>query len=135
MNLYLTKHQYKNTFTEDLWSALEEASNKPVGAVMSSWTKQMGFPVVRIQAVHQEGTDLKLTLSQDKFCADGSSTSGFQSIDTLSQRNEIKSAKLIINLHLRIYFFQKIFSGWTTNGGRRIIICLPKWESHCFPVR
>lgn len=38
--------QYKNTFTEDLWAALEEASNKPVGAVMSTWTKQMGFPVV-----------------------------------------------------------------------------------------
>lgn len=40
--------QYKNTFTEDLWAALEEASNKPVGAVMSTWTKQMGFPVVQV---------------------------------------------------------------------------------------
>lgn len=40
--------QYKNTFTEDLWAALEEASYKPVGAVMSTWTKQMGFPVVQV---------------------------------------------------------------------------------------
>lgn len=41
MNLYLTRHQYKNAFTEDLWAALEEASGKPVGAVMGTWTKQM----------------------------------------------------------------------------------------------
>lgn len=115
--------QYKNTFTEDLWAALEEASNKPVGAVMSTWTKQMGFPVVEVGVylkcianicsfhiissqgptshftcraqlyiyiahftiiVHnigtfvlqvsseQKGPDRVLTLTQSKFCADGS---------------------------------------------------------------
>lgn len=72
MNLYLTRHQYKNTFTEDLWAALEEASNKPIGAVMSTWTKQMGFPVVTVKAT--SSTDKKgvtLSLSQAKFCADG----------------------------------------------------------------
>jgi puromycin-sensitive aminopeptidase len=71
MNLYLTRHQYKNTFTEDLWSALEEASNKPVRAVMSSWTKQMGFPVVKVTS-EQDGSDRKMVISQEKFCADGS---------------------------------------------------------------
>ena len=48
MNLYLNRHSYKNTLTEDLWAALEEASNKPVGAVMSTWTKQKGFPVISV---------------------------------------------------------------------------------------
>ncbi|KOB73217.1 putative Aminopeptidase N [Operophtera brumata] len=71
MNIYLTRHQYKNTFTEDLWAALEEASNKPVGAVMSTWTKQMGFPVVEVSS-EQKGSDRVLTLTQSKFCADGS---------------------------------------------------------------
>lgn len=71
MNIYLTRHQYKNTFTEDLWAALEEASNKPVGAVMSTWTKQMGFPVVQVTS-EQRGSDRVLTLTQQKFCADGS---------------------------------------------------------------
>ncbi|XP_073947125.1 puromycin-sensitive aminopeptidase [Choristoneura fumiferana] len=71
MNIYLTRHQYKNTFTEDLWAALEEASNKPVGAVMSTWTKQMGFPVVQVHS-EQKGSDRVLTLTQQKFCADGS---------------------------------------------------------------
>lgn len=72
MNLYLTRHQYKNTFTEDLWAALEEASNKPVGAVMSTWTKQMGFPVVNVTAKKSNsGKGIVLSLSQSKFCADG----------------------------------------------------------------
>ncbi|XP_013190703.1 puromycin-sensitive aminopeptidase [Amyelois transitella] len=77
MNVYLTRHQYKNTFTEDLWAALEEASNKPVGAVMSTWTKQMGFPMVQVTS-EQRGKDRVLTLTQQKFCADGS-----QADDTL----------------------------------------------------
>ncbi|XP_045766880.1 puromycin-sensitive aminopeptidase [Maniola jurtina] len=71
MHIYLTRHQYKNTFTEDLWAALEEASNKPVGAVMSTWTKQMGFPMVEVSS-EQKGTDRVLKLTQQKFCADGS---------------------------------------------------------------
>lgn len=33
MNIYLTRHQYKNTKTEDLWAALSEASSKPVARV------------------------------------------------------------------------------------------------------
>lgn len=66
MNLYLTKHQYKNTSTEDLWAALEEASKKPVGTVMSTWVKQMGFPVVTAH-VTQSGESSSLDITQSKF--------------------------------------------------------------------
>jgi aminopeptidase N len=76
MNLYLTRHQYKNTSTEDLWSALKEASNKPVRAVMSTWTKVKGFPVVKVTS-DQVGSDRKLVITQQKFCADGSSDSEY----------------------------------------------------------
>ncbi|BET03125.1 Aminopeptidase [Nesidiocoris tenuis] len=72
MNIYLTRHQYKNTFTEDLWAALEEPSKKPVRAVMSSWTKQMGFPVIRVTASEQDGDSRILTVTQEKFVADNS---------------------------------------------------------------
>lgn len=71
MNIYLNKHQYSNTMTEDLWEALEKASNKPVAKVMSTWIKQMGFPVVNVSS-KQIGDDRVLTLTQEKFCADGS---------------------------------------------------------------
>lgn len=48
MNAYLSKHKYTNTFTEDLWEALGDASGKPVQRIMSTWTKQMGFPVLTV---------------------------------------------------------------------------------------
>ena len=48
MHAYLVKHKYTNTFTEDLWEALEEASGLPVDRIMSTWTKQMGFPVLKV---------------------------------------------------------------------------------------
>lgn len=70
MNLYLTRHQYGNTFTEDLWAALEQASNKPVGAVMSTWTKQMGYPVVKVTYKNTEN-GVVLSFAQSKFCANG----------------------------------------------------------------
>ncbi|XP_017887572.1 puromycin-sensitive aminopeptidase isoform X2 [Ceratina calcarata] len=71
MNLYLIKHSYANAETGDLWDALEEASNKNVRSVMSTWTEQQGFPVVRVQH-RQDGSDRVLTLSQERFLADGS---------------------------------------------------------------
>lgn len=52
MNGYLTKFAYKNTFTEDLWASLEAASGKPVGKVMETWTKQMGYPVIKVQPLY-----------------------------------------------------------------------------------
>ncbi|KAL1129384.1 hypothetical protein AAG570_013911 [Ranatra chinensis] len=72
MHTYLTRHQYRNTFTEDLWAALEEASNKPVRAVMSTWTRQMGFPVIRVaDTSYDPATNSRvLTVTQEKFCAD-----------------------------------------------------------------
>ncbi|XP_066305336.1 puromycin-sensitive aminopeptidase-like [Branchiostoma lanceolatum] len=72
MNLYLTKFMYKNTFTEDLWASLGEASGRPVDKIMSTWTKQMGFPVLEVSA-KQEGTSRVLKIKQSKFCAEGPS--------------------------------------------------------------
>ncbi|KAI1303651.1 Puromycin-sensitive aminopeptidase [Halotydeus destructor] len=70
MSLYLNRHKYANTQTEDLWDALEESSSKPVRNVMSSWTKQKGFPVLTVSQ-RQDGDTRVLTLTQEKFCADG----------------------------------------------------------------
>lgn len=35
---------------EDLWESLENASGKPIAAVMNTWTKQMGFPLIYVEA-------------------------------------------------------------------------------------
>lgn len=75
MNLYLTRHQYKNTQTEDLWAALEEASSKPVGKVMSTWVKQKGFPVLTVDCTHTNGKRI-VNIVQDKFVADNGAPDG-----------------------------------------------------------
>ena len=49
MNQYLTKFKYKNAITEDLWESLGAASGKPVLDVMTTWTKQMGYPVIKVR--------------------------------------------------------------------------------------
>ncbi|XP_037106033.1 puromycin-sensitive aminopeptidase [Syngnathus acus] len=70
MNAYLLKFQHKNASTEDLWECLEQASGKPIATVMSSWTKQMGFPIIVVEQ-EQHGEDRVLKISQKKFCASG----------------------------------------------------------------
>ncbi len=66
---YISAHQYGNARTEDLWSALESASGEPVTSIMDTWTKQMGYPVLQVEAAgppdHQE-----LVLSQERFVYD-----------------------------------------------------------------
>ncbi|XP_076622057.1 puromycin-sensitive aminopeptidase isoform X2 [Colletes latitarsis] len=75
MNLYLKRHSYGNAKTRDLWNALEIASNKNVRSVMSTWTEQQGFPVVKVRH-SQDGDDRVLSLSQERFLADGSADTG-----------------------------------------------------------
>ncbi|XP_074597724.1 puromycin-sensitive aminopeptidase-like isoform X2 [Brevipalpus obovatus] len=70
MQNYLTKHAYKNTFTEDLWEALGEASKKPVEEMMSTWTKQRGFPLVQV-STRVENDKRILSLKQEQFTFDG----------------------------------------------------------------
>ncbi|XP_075701703.1 puromycin-sensitive aminopeptidase [Rhinoderma darwinii] len=70
MNQYLIKFQEKNAATEDLWESLEQASGKPIAAVMSTWTKQMGFPLIYMESEQKDDTRI-LKLSQKKFCASG----------------------------------------------------------------
>ncbi|XP_029649744.1 puromycin-sensitive aminopeptidase [Octopus sinensis] len=70
MNSYLTKFMYKNAATEDLWDALESASGKPIKRVMSTWTSQMGYPVVKVSETKEDNRRV-LHLTQMKFCADG----------------------------------------------------------------
>lgn len=45
---YLKAHKYSNAKTNDLWSALSEASGKDVNAFMDPWIKKIGFPVVTV---------------------------------------------------------------------------------------
>ncbi|EDW72803.2 uncharacterized protein Dwil_GK16986 [Drosophila willistoni] len=100
MNLYLTKHQYSNTCTEDLWHALQEASSKNVADVMSSWTQFKGFPVISVTSEQKDESQRILRLTQHKFTADGSQaddeTLWVVPITVSTSRNPTKIAKTFL---------------------------------------
>lgn len=58
---YLKTHEFGNTDTIDLWSALEKVSRKPVKKFMNAWTTQAGFPVIHVSI---DGRELKLEQQQ-----------------------------------------------------------------------
>jgi len=97
MKHYLTTHSYKNTQTEDLWASLETASGKPVGKVMTTWTSQMGFPLIHVESRIEPGKKI-LTLTQEKFNADGScSDDGYMwcvPIKILTSNNDVTEVLL-----------------------------------------
>jgi aminopeptidase N len=43
---YIRKFAYSNAKTEDLWAVLEENSGEPIKNMMTTWTKQQGYPVI-----------------------------------------------------------------------------------------
>lgn len=45
---YLKAHKYANATTNDLWSALSEASGQDVKGFMAPWIDKIGFPVVTV---------------------------------------------------------------------------------------
>jgi len=61
LRIYLKSHEFGNTDTIDLWSALEKVSHKPVKKFMNAWTTQAGFPIVHAS---RKGDSLELTQQQ-----------------------------------------------------------------------
>ncbi|KAL2346571.1 hypothetical protein Fmac_000571 [Flemingia macrophylla] len=68
---YIKRHACSNAKTEDLWAALEEGSGEPVNTLMTSWTKQKGYPVVSVKI-----NDQKLEFNQSQFLSSGAQGEG-----------------------------------------------------------
>ncbi len=64
LRLYLRAHQYDCATSHHLWEALEEASDKPVNAIMQNWIEQPGYPVIE---VHRDNHQLVLTQKRFTF--------------------------------------------------------------------
>jgi len=60
---YIAAHKYSNSTTADLWSALSDASGKPINEIAAGWTEQPGFPVVKAR----RDEDGKISLFQERF--------------------------------------------------------------------
>src|SRR3989475_1163504 len=50
VNAYLQAHAYGNATSEDFWSAIANASGKPVDKIMSTFVTQPGVPLIRVSA-------------------------------------------------------------------------------------
>ena len=66
---YLSAHEYGNARTEDLWAALEEVSRQPVTALMNTWVKQIGYPVLQVETQRHDA-EASVSLSQQRFLYD-----------------------------------------------------------------
>ncbi len=96
LNIYLNKHQYQNTVTDNLWESIQRSANEnrsktdvevDIKKMMDTWTLQTGYPVIDVQ-IQSTGNDnnnnAQLLLSQSRFLLDSSSTSPSPSTATTS---------------------------------------------------
>ncbi|MBI1186565.1 MAG: M1 family peptidase [Alphaproteobacteria bacterium] len=70
---YIRARTYGNAATDDLWQALQAASDKPILDVARAYTLQPGFPVIRVSASAcgpGAAAPPRVTLAQERFAAD-----------------------------------------------------------------
>lgn len=110
---YLSEYSYKNTKTEHLWFHLSKSSNREnLSEILSSWTKQMGFPLLTVEE-KQIFNDRLLTIEQRRFLADGSIDENVRwkipvNICSKSNPNEILHSLFIDGEKRREFLLEKI---------------------------
>ncbi len=63
---YLKAHAYSNAKTDDLWTALSKSSGQDVNALMETWIKKMGYPVITV--AEEPG---QISLRQTRYLSTG----------------------------------------------------------------
>ena len=63
---YLKNHAYGNAKTNDLWSALSQASGQDINALMAPWIEKIGFPVLTV--TEEPG---KINIRQSRYLSTG----------------------------------------------------------------
>jgi tricorn protease interacting factor F2/3 len=62
LKFYLDKYSYSTATSDDFWTALEEASGKPITEFAETWIHQSGYPLVEARRI-----DNNLVLKQEPF--------------------------------------------------------------------
>jgi aminopeptidase N len=70
IQLYMHKHAYQNTRTDDLWQAVEQAGASGLTQMAHEFTAQPGVPLIRVGAAQCAGGQTSFTVVQDEFSAD-----------------------------------------------------------------
>ncbi|KAL9111585.1 MAG: hypothetical protein Q9227_004073 [Pyrenula ochraceoflavens] len=66
VSMYLKKHAYANTTTDDLWAALSAVSGHDVKKFMDPWIRKIGFPALTV--AEEPG---QITVRQERFLSTG----------------------------------------------------------------
>jgi len=69
VNAYLQAHAYANATSQDFWTAIATASNKPVDKIMPTFVTQPGVPLVRVSA-SCVGDHTQIGMTQRRFLID-----------------------------------------------------------------
>ena len=69
VNLYLKQHAYGNATATDFWSALAQASKKPVDKIMPTFVEQPGVPIVKVSTKRSKNSE-EIVLDQDRYFYD-----------------------------------------------------------------
>jgi len=88
---YIKRYAYSNAKTDDLWAVLEEKSGEPVKSLMTTWTKQQGYPVINAKL---KGN--RLELEQAQFLLDGSSGPGIWIVPITSSCSSYDTQKIFL---------------------------------------
>ena len=71
---YVAKHQYSNTKTDDLWTAVEAAGAPGLARIAHDFTLQPGIPLLRVGPTICSGGVSRVSLAQDQFSEDRKGT-------------------------------------------------------------
>jgi len=112
---YLSDFKYKNAKGQDLWDAIGKASDMPVTAMINTWLKQPGFPLVEI---NQDGNNLKIKQKRYLLESDKKFSKGLWSIP-LSLGLEKETSKTLFSKKSMSVKLPKNTIGFVANYGRK----------------
>lgn len=112
---YLSDFKYKNAKGQDLWDAIGKASGMPVTAMINTWLKQPGFPLVEI---NQDGNNLKIKQKRYLLESDKKFSKGLWSIP-LSLGLEKETSKTLFSKKSMSVKLPKNTIGFVANYGRK----------------
>jgi aminopeptidase N len=93
---FMKEHAYSNATTADLWNALSAASGRDIGAIVSNWQAQAGFPLVSVAASCDPEGNRTITLSQKRFLLRGTDPNGLRWNVPMQIRSGSDSPKAVL---------------------------------------
>ncbi|MCI4348072.1 MAG: M1 family metallopeptidase [Thermoplasmata archaeon] len=97
VNTYLERFQYGNASHEDLWTALEESSSRPVRRIMEAWISRPGVPMLIARVIGN-----RLTIDQRRFLSNGQHTEESWPVPMVARIDGVERRLLLEGLHTEI---------------------------------